>query len=107
MFNEEEEKKQSQETSEETTPKRVEMAFEVLQHLNSTETRSIFCEGRELSKQEERVRVLALRVIGQYIAGELEFNESVRSLGQPVIGVDPRSGGGKLDAFGDRQNGQG
>lgn len=107
MYNEEEENKQLTNTNEETTPKRVEMAFEVLQHLNSTETRSIFCEGRELSKQEERVRVLALRVIGQYIAGELEFEETVRPIAQPACGVDPRSGGGKLDAFGDRQSGQG
>lgn len=107
MCSDDDDKKQTSTPSDETTPKRVEMAFEVLQHLNATETKSFFSEGRELSKQEQRVRTLALRVIGQYIAGEMEFVDSVRPSGQSARGIDPCSGGGKIDAIGDREHGAG
>ncbi|MBL0869676.1 MAG: hypothetical protein IBJ18_03770 [Phycisphaerales bacterium] len=107
MCSDDDDKKQKSTDSEDATPKRVEMAFEVLQHLNSTETKSFFSEGRELSKQEQRIRTLALRVIGQYIAGEMEYVDSVRPNGQSVCGVDPNSGVGKIDAIGDRQHGAG
>jgi hypothetical protein len=107
MFSEEEKLNEQKQKEEERTPKRVEMAFVVLQHLNSTESSSIFSEGRELSIQEQRVRVLALRVIGQYIAGETGLDDVPGVSAQRDRPVDPRSGSGKLDAFGDRDGGRG